>query len=1144
MKLIKIFRRLNSQFLTKLPNNDVYLKSLVSLSILAALAAAIWVGGPSLIWEGYAPLVQPEKRIYVIIFLFLIWLLKLLVLDLDVPNPFQYKDALTRKKLSELQSRFYGALQFLKKTTLSKQGKTISLDQLPWHLLIGPKNAGKTSLLANSGINFILQRRSPKQDISPPEASESCDWWVTRDTTIVDIPGKYLSTEEGPQNRNQKSGTSSVIWRFFLRLLKKKPGGQNLGGLIIALPLPETMKQGELKHYQAQLRSLFQHLHELHKTLPQTMPCQLVITKCDLLSGFTEFFAETGNDEITQAWGITLAETSNGERIHDLFTQRFDALIKKLNQQLLWRLHQERNPIARPHIKDFPLQVEQLKELITDFVKKFSAEKFNLSLQSVYLTSALQNTQAAHDQHETIDAHQHAVQIFNEPPLTTRAYFIKQFITHGLVAAQPGLKHAIKLSLWKRRTAYATSIIMIGFAAILLGKDFERGLKQSYSIQNDLSDYHHTIKQATDPNEHLLQTIYLLNALQESANNSGLQLDSSHLLTFYSEKSQQKAQLVYRQALATLLIPEVKNYLGEYLDNPVNKNTEYVYGALKSYLMMGDASHFDASFISNMVKAILPKSLNKTQVAQVMHHVTLALDTAWNPLLLDANLVDETRNYFIAMPELKLSYIILKNNNYNNSDTDINLGIMERKNPIFISRQVTNRIPFMFTGKAFFNILSQETTLAAQEAVLGNWILGADFGVKKNPGLIPALIEQLRLTYVNNYIDIWESLIANIHLSTPSSITQINTMILDLTSNESPLLQLLQTLRDNTYFEPIISASPKLQNLGSLLDKTTSSETMLYEIFSSLQSLRQHLINILSANNERRAAFEAVANRMQNARSPDALTQVRLVANKSPEPVKNWLDQIANDAWNFLMQDASGYLDTSWQNNVIHFYQSDIANRYPFSSSSKQEVELQKFVHFFGNPGIVLNFYHNYLQALVDTSAPDWRWKSIDDKKLPFSDETLRKIQHAMRIHHTFFPNNDDKLYVQFTLQPYKFGDYIKRVKLNINDKEFTDDSNGIKDNHVVAWPSSMETKSSSVQLTLGNQATINHNFPGVWGWFKLVNDSFESTITKKEMLINLSTNEHSAQYRLFTTGKFNPFTSLNLRHFSLPLQVSEQQKA
>ena len=574
MKLIKTYRRYKTLFLTKLPNIDLYLKAFAELCAICCVAAIIWFGGAQLSWENITPLAQAEKRFYVIALLFLIWLLKFLIFDLGAVHSFHHPDPETRKKLQALQSRFRGVMQFLKQTTVNKHGHSAHLNQLPWYLLIGPSHAGKTTLLANSKVHYILQRQFPAQQTQPIAPSENCDWWVTRDANIIDVPGTYIY---------DKSNIYAVLWKCFLRLIKKQRGKNALSGIIIAMSLPELMKQGDSKKYLSQLRSLFLRMSEIHASFSQPLPCYLVVTKCDQLAGFSEFFAESSDDEISQAWGVTLPALRQGEKIYDLLAERFNTLIKKLNQQLLWRLHQERNPMARPYIKDFPLQVERLKEFTLDFIKKLSDANPSLQLQGIYLTSALQHTPEPEANIIEGQTNSRAIQIFKEPTATSRPYFIKQFILQGLVGAKDNYQPAKPSSAWKRRTAYAASVGIIGLAAVIFGKDFEQAIKQAYSIQNTLSDYQLAIQQSQDEDEHLAKTIALLNSLQQTANKHNFKLDVMHILTFYSNKSKQKSSVVYHHALQNILMPEIKTYLGEYLKNPVNKNTEYVYATLKAY---------------------------------------------------------------------------------------------------------------------------------------------------------------------------------------------------------------------------------------------------------------------------------------------------------------------------------------------------------------------------------------------------------------------------------------------------------------------------------------------------------------------------------------------------------------------------------
>lgn len=1110
------------------------IKNFQQLSVITCLALLIWLAGNQWHWEQTFPLLAKEKRLYVIAFLYLLWLFKFLVRDLASSPPPKENP----RKLASVDSKIRGILQFLKKTTTTKHGQTIHLDQLPWYLLIGAEGCGKTTFLAHSNVHYVLKPQFQPQHDQSMASSDNCDWWITRDISIVDVPGKYLTAAP-------HQAATSTLWKFFLRTLKKQRGKHALQGIIIALPLTELVKQNDPRSAQHHLQQLLLRINELQHTFPYALSYHVVITKCDQLPGFKEFFSELTEDELMQAWGITLPPLKSGEKIQDLFIQRFNALIKKLNQQLIWRLHQERNPMNRPYVKDFPLQVERLKENLADFIKKLSTQVSSTYLRSIHLTSAQQpdidETITINTPHST----QRAVQLFKEPSTTSRAYFIKQFILQGLPAYKGNFAITKKTSLWKSRIAYATSLSIISLAAILFAKDFEQGIKQAYSIQNTLSEYQLAIQQPQDADEHLTSTLVLLNNLFQAANQPGFKLDVLHVLTFFSDKSKKKSNTVYLHALQTILIPELKNYFAEYLKNPINKNSDLLYATLKAYLMLGDSANFQTDFITNTLQDLLPKSMHETDRTQLLIHLHKALSVKQNPLPLDNQLIQDTRKYLVSLPSFQLSYIILKNINNNNSENDINLGTNHATSKALISNQILNRIPTMFTAKAFATIIAQQAQTATQESIFGNWVLGTPTAASTTPEAVVALLEQLKHTYVNNYVDVWESLLANIHLSAPKSLAEMDALILNLINNDSPLLQLLQTLHDNTYFEPIISSSPKLQNLGLLVDKQNPSNNTLYQIFTGLQSLHQHLHGVLSADNQRKAAFDLVSARMQHQGNLDCITELRLIADKSPEPIKTWLDSIANESWHFLLQEATRYIDMSWQEQVGHIYQTDIENRYPFNATAEQEVDIKKFTDFFGNPGIVLSFYNHYLLPFIDTTQTDWTWKTIENEKLPFSDTVLQQFKYALRIHTMFFPNDDNKLHVQFALQPYQVSKFISRIKLSINDKKIIDQRNNLHNTHLLNWPSQHELKMTSIQFTSQDQKTVvSRDYPGDWGWFKLVNQCFISMTAQKAMLLNLSEDNHPVKYLLYTQGAYNPFLSLNLQNFHLPKQLIESDKA
>lgn len=330
------------------------------------------------------------------------------------------------KHVEILDNRFRGAINFLKSTRITKHNKRFGLQKLPWYLLIGSMGSGKTTLLANSKVNFILEKQFHQNNVKIIP-SESCDWWITSDLVLIDVPGKYI-TSKGKKN------TSKLLWPHFLDLAKKKRGKHALNGILISLSLTELVVTEDREQF---IHDLKYSLQELRTRFGDHLPFYFIITKCDLLPGFLDFFNDYSYEELTQAWGVTFPASSSPESLIDTFVSRFNALIKRLNTHLIWRLHQERNPYTKFYIKDFPLQLERLKEAIADVIKTLSAD-IPFYLKGVYLTSATQEAvidqMGTHPELVPAKEFQQSFQIMHHPNIARHSYFIKQFILHGLIS--------------------------------------------------------------------------------------------------------------------------------------------------------------------------------------------------------------------------------------------------------------------------------------------------------------------------------------------------------------------------------------------------------------------------------------------------------------------------------------------------------------------------------------------------------------------------------------------------------------------------------------------------------------------------------------------------------------------------------------
>ncbi|MFT5719173.1 MAG: type VI secretion system protein ImpL, partial [Oleiphilaceae bacterium] len=132
-----------------------------------------------------------------------------------------------------LYSRFKEATDALKAHQFGgKKRRTIY--ELPWYLMIGPPGAGKTTVLANSGLQFPLKEKFGLQGVGGVGGTRNCDWWFTDEAVLIDTAGRYTTQDSHAE-------TDRGAWLNFLALLKKHRPRRAINGAIVAVSLQELI---------------------------------------------------------------------------------------------------------------------------------------------------------------------------------------------------------------------------------------------------------------------------------------------------------------------------------------------------------------------------------------------------------------------------------------------------------------------------------------------------------------------------------------------------------------------------------------------------------------------------------------------------------------------------------------------------------------------------------------------------------------------------------------------------------------------------------------------------------------------------------------------------------------------------------------
>jgi type VI secretion system protein ImpL len=373
---------------------------LVGAAILLALALLVWFVGPLIALGQPRILESTGRRFAIVVLLLLVWVAieatrvllerrrnqKMIAALAEGAE----EESLSRLEAEQLSERFASALEVLKSRKFGgKSGGSKLLYQLPWYMFIGAPGSGKTTALVNCGLRFPLAAPGASaQAVGGVGGTRNCDWWFTDRAVLIDTAGRY-TTHDSNANVDKKA------WTTFLQLLKRYRPRQPISGILVTLSVSDLLgfTPDERQRYAQVVRA---RVDELQNELGLQFPVYVLVTKCDLVAGFSEFFSTFDADQRAQVWGMTFdydVRTRQSAHPRESFDREFPALLAKLNDLLLARLQEERDAERRTAMYPFPQQFAAVGPLVSEFLATaFADSTFSdkALVRGVYFTSGTQ----------------------------------------------------------------------------------------------------------------------------------------------------------------------------------------------------------------------------------------------------------------------------------------------------------------------------------------------------------------------------------------------------------------------------------------------------------------------------------------------------------------------------------------------------------------------------------------------------------------------------------------------------------------------------------------------------------------------------------------------------------------------------------
>ena len=248
----------------------------------------------------------------------------------------------------DLRHRWRGGIRALKRSRLRLLGDPLYV--LPWFVVMGRSSSGKSTAVKNA---YLL---SPILDLPEKQtgSTRNLDWWMYEEAVVIDTAGRYAVPEEVDRDRNE--------WDTLMALLSRRKQKEPLNGILVVVGADRLLNAGadELLEEGRQVRASLGHLMN---TLAAQVPVYLLVTKCDLIEGFTQFCESLPEESWHQVMGAL-----NEKPGADVLTA-LDQCLEKLNTRLkdLRLLLVERSKTPSVEMMFFPDALYKLRDGLRHF---------------------------------------------------------------------------------------------------------------------------------------------------------------------------------------------------------------------------------------------------------------------------------------------------------------------------------------------------------------------------------------------------------------------------------------------------------------------------------------------------------------------------------------------------------------------------------------------------------------------------------------------------------------------------------------------------------------------------------------------------------------------------------------------------------
>jgi type VI secretion system protein ImpL len=1153
--------------------------------IFVLVNVAIWWAGPWLTLDNEKPLSSTMARLIASTIFslscFTLWgwvqWRRLMHLDALKVKEQQLKDDPV-KILVERQEKELNEVMASMKHSLNSRNY---LYALPWFLVLGIENAGKTSLINRSGQKFVfssVMRASGKKSENP----FSFDWWIGDDAVLIDPDGELLTQK--PSINSPDGETERRLWLHFVEWLERTRSRRPLNGVVLTLDMSSLLSDPvtERKAYAHLLRA---RLRELMETLSTRLPVYITLTKLDLLLGFEPFFRHLMQTQRDEILGFTFSLNSVNDL--DSWLNEFDldwkGFIQRINARLPRALCQCRDKEERAAIYSFSRQIAGANQVLREFfIDALSSDQFSTSalVRGVYMTSVYQQgvpkdayVDGASRRYGLSESINSAQRSENSTPYFTRALFSR------IIYPEAGLaSDNFKVAKHKRRVM-TLSFVACSIASVMLIGSWHRyyllNTAQADAVLSKVNAYNEQIANTNfDPLAR--NVIPPLNTIRAATLEFGFFRDKPRFISdlglYQGHTIGPKVEETYLKLLSYRYLPILLREVSQDLANAPQDSDEKL-AILRVFRMLVDKSGRRDNFIREYFANVWQKAYegNRELQSQLMEHLDYALlhTDLQNARLIsnpDAERVLKPFDTMVAQAQNELSMLPIEQRVYRylksssvsqlGGPLDLRLATGPANELVFDSLTTAHdpevfKIPKILTKQGFEQFFLPGSDSVAELALIDSWVLGLTNNIDFSDADNNALRNKIVAQYLADYNATWRRAINSFELKNFDDINQAVLALDNLTMSSKPLSRLLETLGSNTQLFPNMPDDEQARQamlkssqyriastldsdfveLNGLLKSQNGKPAYLDEVMEAVVRLHAYLRGIQNAPDEGKAALKAAQDRL-NLNDADPIYALERISDGLPKPLDSIVSKLAKESWKVVLQSAIKHLEVRWYSEVYMEFQQNLASRYPFAPKSSKQVSIADFERFFGPQGTLNSFYDEQVRMFLEANI----------EQLAGSETrlSLREVQHAIeqakQIQTAFF-NLKGNLDVQFTLAPLQMSPNKRRSVINV-DGQYVEYTHGPQRAIELVWPNTLrETAESKLTLVPSevNMSPRSLSYEGPWAFFRLLDSAKITSSSLTSVDYQFSVDNGEMTYRLSIADNSNPFTSNLLSNYQLP---------